>query len=191
MLAAGEASRMGSIKQLLPYNNSTLLEITIQNALASKARKVYCVLGANSEAIKSQLKNSRATFINNPNWKDGLSSSIVTGVSYLESIKEKTKAILIMLSDQPNVDSDYIDALINLYSKNQDKVIASDYGDKKGVPAIFPKLFNKQLMRLKGDKGAKDFLNNKEINIITLASKNRGVLKDIDTLEDYNKLLDK
>lgn len=182
---------MGCIKQLLPYSNSTLLEITIKYALASKAEKVYCVLGANSEAIKSHIKNSRVTFINNPNWKDGLSSSIVTGVSFLESIKDKTKAILIMLADQPNVDSDYIDALINLYSKNQDKVIASDYGDKKGVPAIFPKLFNKELMRLKGDKGAKDFLNNKEVNIITLASKNRGVLKDIDTPEDYNKLLDK
>mgnify|MGYP001812580947 CR=1 FL=1 len=181
---------MGGVKQLLPYANSTLLETVIQNALASKADKVYCVLGANSEAIKSQIKNSKVAFIDNLNWNDGLSSSIVTGITYTESIKEKPKAVLVMLADQPYVDSKYINELIELFNMNQDKIIVSAYGNKKGVPAIFPKRFNDDLLKLKGDKGAKAFFNSKEIDTVTFASKSKKALNDIDTLEDYNRLLD-
>ncbi|OEJ99005.1 hypothetical protein A8C32_07440 [Flavivirga aquatica] len=188
ILAAGQSSRMGRIKQLLPYEKSTLLEVTIHNALASKANNVYCVLGANSGLIKKEIKEPEVTFINNPNWKSGLSSSIVSGIKHLQTLKEHSDAVLITLADQPHVDSAYIDSLINLYQDNQGEIIASAYENKKGVPAIFPITIIDKLLKLEGDKGAKSFLNNSEYNIITLELESFQIFRDIDTPEDYKKL---
>ena len=126
ILAAGNASRMGRLKQLLPYANSTLLEYIIENALASKANKVYCVLGANSDRIKNQIETSEVTFIDNKYWKEGLSSSIVAGITCLQSMKNIPDAVLIMLADQPFVDFNFIDSLIDKYQKNKESIVASN-----------------------------------------------------------------
>ncbi|SFZ92769.1 molybdenum cofactor cytidylyltransferase [Flaviramulus basaltis] len=191
ILAAGSASRMGRIKQLLPYNNSTFLQIAIKNALESKANNVYCVLGANLETIQKEVKTDKVTFIRNPNWKEGLSSSIVVGVEYLLAGKTEIDAVLIMLADQPHVDSKYIDELIKLHENNKNKIVASTYENKKGVPAIFPSNNFNNLLKLKGDKGAKLLLNNPQQNIITPELKSFEILKDIDTPKDYEQFLKK
>ena len=90
ILAAGDASRMGSVKQLLPFNNTTLIQTVIKNALGTKANKVFCVLGANIEVIKNEVKTDSVTFISNTNWKEGLSSSIVAGISFFQTSKIDT-----------------------------------------------------------------------------------------------------
>ena len=189
ILAAGNASRMGRIKQLLPYNNSTILQVAINNALASKANEVHCVLGANSEIIQKEIKADKVTFINNPNWQEGLSSSIVVGVKYLQSLKEQTDAILIMLADQPKVDSYYLNELIDLFKNNEDKIITSLYKNKKGVPAIFPSTYFNELLKLKGDKGANLLLNNFDQDIISPDLNINDILEDIDTPEDYKRFI--
>ncbi|ULC59067.1 nucleotidyltransferase family protein [Flaviramulus sp. BrNp1-15] len=189
ILAAGNASRMGRIKQLLPYNNSTLLQVAINNALASKANDVHCVLGANSEIIQKEIKADKVTFINNPNWQEGLSSSIVAGVEYLKTLKEETDAIMIMLADQPKVDKYYLNELIDLFKKNENKIIASIYKNRKGVPAIFPSTHFNELLQLKGDKGANLLLNNSDQDVISPDLNINNILKDIDTPEDYKRFI--
>ncbi|GAA4816073.1 nucleotidyltransferase family protein [Litoribaculum gwangyangense] len=189
ILAAGSASRMGAIKQLLPYKNSTLLQIVLKNALGSKANRVFCVLGASSEVIKKETKMDTVTFIENPNWESGLSSSIVAGMEYLNSLQEQVDAVLILLADQPHVDSNYINKLIDLFNNNTDKIMASTYSNKKGVPAIFPSCSFENLMKLEGDKGAKAFLNSPNSNIISFELNSSDILKDIDTPQDYEQIL--
>ena len=189
ILAAGSASRMGSIKQLLPYKKSTLLNIVINNALASKADRVYCVLGATSESIKKEIQVNNVVFIYNPNWQKGLSSSIVTGIKYLQNLNKPIEAVLILLADQANVNPNYINKLIELYEQNTQKIVASFYDDIKGVPAIFPSNSFNNLLKLKGDKGAKTFLNSSNKNVITPVLKYSHILNDIDTPEDYIKFL--
>lgn len=182
LLAAGSSSRMGKPKQLLPFKNTTLLGNAIEQAKKSKTNAVYCVLGANTKIIQESISNYKTQTIFNPNFKDGLSTSIVLGVNHL---KDKYDAILIMLADQPEVSSNYLNEFINLSNKNPSKIIASNYQNKIGVPAIFPKMYFHQLLKLEGDKGAKEILNN-EINIIKMAPIN---LTDIDTEEDYLNLI--
>ena len=191
ILAAGKASRMGSVKQLLPYKNSTLLQFVINQALNSKASKVYCVLGANANIIKEKTQDRDVTFIHNSNWETGISSSIVSAVNHLQNLEILPDAALIMLVDQPNVDSNYINELINLHQKYQDLIIASVYGNINGVPAIFPSNYFENLLKLKGDKGAKVFLNRNEETVIRLVSKVTEILADIDSPEDYQRLIKK
>jgi len=180
ILAAGSSSRMGAVKQLLPAGKTTLLGLTIENALQSKTNKTYCVLGANAKIIKKSIKKYNVETIFNPDYKSGLSSSIATGIKHI--INQNFDAVLIVLGDQPLISSEYLNLMIETFKANDKKVIASRYNSNLGVPTIIPKKYYNQLLKLKGDKGAKDFLNNGTIKIIELNNTN---LMDIDTKEDY------
>lgn len=191
ILAAGQSSRMGGIKQLLPFNNSTILQTAINSALKSKAEKVYLVLGANYKMIRLKIEEEDVSVIKNSNWEKGLSSSIVSAINYIENSEEHPDAVLIMLADQPKVDSNYIDKLISLYQKQQQAIIASAYGEVNGVPALFPKKYFGILSNLKGDKGAKKLLNESLIEVLSYTPKSAEILIDIDSPEDYQDLIKK
>jgi molybdenum cofactor cytidylyltransferase len=175
---------MGQAKQLLPIGKTTLLGLAIEEALNSKADKVYCVLGANFEDIKKSIEHYPIEIIKNKDYQLGLSSSINKGVTHLES--KDYDAILIMLADQPNLDSKYHNQLIDEHHKQPDKIIASSYSGLNGVPAVFPKSYFDKLLNLKGDKGAKDLLNASKTEVLGY---NTNQLIDIDTTEDYINFL--
>ncbi|MFT7899386.1 nucleotidyltransferase family protein [Tenacibaculum ascidiaceicola] len=185
ILAAGSASRMGKIKQLLPYKNTTLLEWAIEQALKSTVKDVFCVLGANKDAIEKQLTTKTIEVIYNPNYKDGLSTSIVEGINLLQ--KHCFDNTLIMLADQPHVTSEYLNSIIETSKNNPSNIIASSYQGSVGVPALFPKKYFNDLLNLKGAKGAKNFLLQHNNNVIKVNSSQN--LLDIDTPEDYEHLL--
>ncbi|CAM1342545.1 nucleotidyltransferase family protein [Tenacibaculum aestuarii] len=185
ILAAGSASRMGKTKQLLPYKNTTLLEWTIEQAQKSVVKNVFCVLGANKDAIEKQLSTKTVEVIYNPNYKNGLSTSIVKGIEFL--LNYNFDSVLIMLADQPHVTSEYLNSLIEVSKNNPSNIIASSYQGSVGVPTIFPKNYFNDLLDLKGDKGAKNFLLQQNNNVIKVNSTQN--LLDIDTPEDYQHLL--
>ena len=183
ILAAGNSSRMGKAKQLLAVEDSTLLGMAIKNALKSDTDEVFCVLGENINVILKSIEKFEIGTIVNPNYEDGLSSSIVCGIERLMHFD----AVFVMLADQPKVDSSYLNQIIFDFKDNPGCIIASDYEGTKGVPALFPKEYYHFLLKLKGDKGAKQLLNSKKITVKTV---NTSVnLLDIDTPEDYHNLI--
>ncbi|CAL2102862.1 NTP_transf_3 domain-containing protein [Tenacibaculum sp. 190130A14a] len=184
ILAAGSASRMGAIKQLLPYKNTTLLGWAIQNAVQSNAKATFCVLGANATQIIEEIKQSSIPIIINAEYKDGLSSSIASGIEHIEN--RSFDHVLIMLADQPNVNTDYLNTLLNTSQEHPHNIIASDYGKNVGVPAIFPKAYFQNLTKLKGDKGAKLFLQHHLSEVMKIKTID---LIDIDTKEEYQRLI--
>lgn len=185
ILAAGSASRMGKIKQLLPYKNTTLLEWTIKQAQKSVVENVFCVLGANKETIEKELTTNAVETIYNPNYQNGLSSSIVIGIDFLQ--KHNFDYALIMLADQPHITFQYLNRLVKASKNNPSKIIASNYQGSVGVPAVFPKDYFNNLLNLQGDKGAKNFLLQHNSNVLKINSHQN--LLDIDTPEDYQHLL--
>jgi molybdenum cofactor cytidylyltransferase len=186
VLAAGKSSRMKDIKQLLKINNKTLLETTLEISKKVNSKNVFCVLGANAEKIKRETSTKLVTYIFNKYFENGLSTSIVCGVHYIEKEHSNIDAILILLADQPNIDEQYLKNLINTYKKNSTKIIASNYGEKVGVPAIFSEKYFENLKQLKGDKGAKAFLNSDANKIMSIQT---DKLIDLDTKQDYNDFL--
>lgn len=183
ILAAGSSSRMGNTKQLLPFKNTTLLGWAIEQAKSTIVNDVYCVLGSNAKIIEKEISKFTIEIIFNANFKNGLSSSIVVGIDYL--LTKNYDSVLIMLADQPNITSIYLNKLLKTSDKNPLKIIASNYDKKNGVPAIFPKKYFQQLLKLKGYKGATEFLNSNS-EVIKMPPFN---LIDIDTKEDYQKLI--
>ena len=183
ILAAGKSSRMGDNKQLLPLKKSTILRSVIENALDTQAKEVCVVLGADADLIKKNIQDLPVKVVLNKNYEKGLSSSIIAGMEHVN----EADAVLIILGDQPLISSNYWDYIISASKNHPLKIMASNYGGFKGVPALFPKKYFKELFKLKGDSGAKQLLNSIQDKVITINSP--VDLSDIDTPEDYNKLI--
>ena len=187
ILAAGSSSRMNGIKQLLKFRNKNLLQNAIDEARSSAAEKVFCVLGAHHERIITQINTDGITVLHNENWQEGLGSSLASGIHQITRTEE-SDGILIMLADQPLIDSAYLNSMIQAFSNHTEKIITSNYGKKKGVPALFPKFLYPKLIDLKGDSGAREIIQENEDLIVSLSAGTS--LMNIDTREDYLKLGD-
>ena len=186
ILAAGESKRMGTPKQLLKWKNTTLLGHTIQVSETLNL-KTFVVLGANFEEIKNSISSRSIQILNHENWKNGLGSSIAFGVDYIFKNELDIEAILIVLADQPLINSEYLNSMISVFEKGKNQIIASSYKDgKKGVPVLFDKIYFKELAQLSNDKGAKRLIEKYTDKVVLLNAE--SMVSDIDTIEDYNGL---
>jgi molybdenum cofactor cytidylyltransferase len=187
ILAAGESSRMGTPKQLLKWKNTTLLEHAIATAQKAKASKTITVLGANYQVIKAKINHDKVEILKNDNWELGLGNSIAFGVNNILKRDANFNAILVMLVDQPLIDSAYLNSILEKYEKGMSQIIATSYkGKKQGVPVLFDAIYFKELSQLYDDKGAKTILQKHSEKVLAINADNR--VSDIDTLEDYERL---
>jgi len=183
ILAAGNSSRMGEAKQLLPWLNNTLLGHAIEVANNSTIDKVFVVLGAEAQRIQETLTPLNYKAILNHNWQEGLGSSIRAGITGIVHSEPEPNAILIMLADQPFLDVTYINSLIEHFKENDGKIIATQYGSKLGVPAIFDNSFFSALQNLKGDEGASSLIAKNKTTCFSVDPGKKAT--DLDTPEDY------
>ena len=189
ILAAGSSSRMGAIKQLLPWRNSTLTGHAIEQALNSEANEVYVVLGAHYEQVKKKIDDFKVTIIKNENWESGMGTSISVAVNYILSQNIPVDGLMITLSDQPLINSTHLNILIENFKKNKyNYITATQYGRKNGVPAIFPKIYFNDLSRLSQDFGARNILNSSSPVLCINFKKNH---LDLDTDQEYKEAYSK
>ncbi len=188
ILAAGESSRMGRPKQLLGWKNNTLLGHAIKNARAICPDHVYVVLGANAEKIKKSVEDT-AHFIFNENYKKGLGSSLATGIVSILKSNKKYQAVLVTLCDQPLIDIDYLNQIIETYRKDDSGIIATAYTNRAGVPTLFDKRYFNELLLLNEDFGASQMIKKYHTDLKTLDPKGKAL--DIDTWDDYEALVRK
>lgn len=188
VLAAGQSSRMKDIKQLLPWKGTFLLQYVLNGVTELEVKRIVIVLGANAQKIKSRLKTdpSSTDIIENPTWEKGLGNSISAGVRYLREKYSTLDGMLICLADQPLVNPDYLNRMLLEFSTQNVSIVASNYGKKLGVPAIFgPDLYDALLM-LDSDYGARDIMDSH--TSVTLGLDAQRFLADIDTQEAYQKI---
>ncbi len=188
ILAAGTSSRMENrIKQLLPWGNTTLLRNAIEKAEASIADDYFVILGAHIESIKVAMKLDASKVIYNPNWQNGLGSSIAIGVHHLISTHKMYDAVLIMLADQPLIDTDYLNTMITMRQDNKASIVTTAYKNRSGVPALFGAEYFSELKKLNKGFGAKDIINQYKDAILVMNPDGKEI--DIDTWDEYQKLL--
>tara|TARA_R110001632_G_scaffold19898_8_gene59851 strand:- start:5030 stop:5620 length:591 start_codon:yes stop_codon:yes gene_type:complete len=186
ILAAGESKRMGEPKQLLPYNNSTLLLHTIEQANALKYSDVFVVIGAHFTDIFKSIRGQKVTILKNNNWEDGMGSSLSKGIELIKK-KDKYDKVLVTLSDLPLVTSEHYEELIALSDSSGKRIVLTSYDEVSGVPAIFDKSLFNELTILSDDEGAKPIVKKYKKEVIKMNSTTPYF--DIDTKEAYQKLL--
>lgn len=186
ILAAGEASRMQRPKQLLPWEETTLLNHSIEIVSNLKNTKSFVVLGAHKDDILPTINHSNVSVLYNEHWKQGMGSSISFGVTSIQSYGD-FDAVLIVLADQPLVSLSYLENMIQIYTSSKKGIVASKYEDNKlGVPVVFDVAYFKDLVELKGDKGAKGILKTYQDDVYVLEA--FDIVRDIDTPEAYERL---
>lgn len=189
ILAAGNSSRMGErVKQILPWKTTTLLGHAVQQANESVADTTFVVLGAYEEIIKAEVNLDKVVAIQNKNWENGLGNSITAGMHHFTSRSLSYDAVLIMLADQPLVDSNYLNKMMGNWRGNPSKIITTQYERRSGVPAIFGKAHFEELSNLNKDFGAKDIIASHKDAILALDPEGKEI--DIDSWKSYQKLIE-
>ena len=183
LLAAGQSKRMnGENKLAKKIKGIPLIEYSLNNILKSAVDEIVIVLGYQSEIIEKLInKNNKIKFAFNPNFESGIASSIKKGI---ENLSKKTDAFFISLGDMPAINYNTYDQLIG-YKKNQ-KIIVPMFKDQKGNPVLFPKSFEKNILSISGDYGAKKILENNKKQVLNIEINDPGIIKDLDVLEDFN-----
>ena len=186
ILAAGQSSRLGEPKQLLKYQNKTLLQHAIDAAKQTSIEPIIVVLGSNADPILRKIETSAIHIVKNDNWQSGMASTIRCGIQALQTLDSAIEAAILMVCDQPFVTRDLLSSLIKKQEETDKPIIASQYGDTIGTPALFSKQFFAQLMDLSGDTGAKKIMMQHSDLVDTVSFPQGGI--DIDTIDDYEAL---
>lgn len=187
VLAAGASSRMGTPKQLLPYQGQTLIEHILNMTVASIGQPVIVVLGANADQIKPKLIGMEIRMVDNPNWRSGMSTSIRVGLEALKAEAPNLTGVLFTVCDQPLISTSFINRLVHHFQSSDHLIVASEYAGVLGVPALFDRTLIPELLTLKQDVGAKSLIQRYRQE--TLGVPNPQGQWDIDTPTDYKQLL--
>ena len=179
VLAAGASTRFGSVKQLVRIAGRPLLHIAVTRAAEVTGNALIVVLGSGAVELAPLLKHSPGSVVVNHDWREGLASSIRTGVARLPAA---CSGVMLLLADQPAVTADDLRRLAGTWRKQPQHIAAALYGGACGVPAIFPRSSFRALSELRGDAGARALLRRNSDRIVRVPMPSAAV--DVDTPED-------
>ena len=186
ILAAGESSRFGQPKQLLPFRGKTFVRTISDAACQAGCSPVVIVIGSDSEKLHGELAHADVIEVRNTNWQSGIGSSIRSGVQALTDHAPDIEAALLLVCDQPAVDTRFIELLIATREATKEDIVASGYADTLGVPALFDRSLFKELLSIGDEGGAKSIILQNRERVAKLAFPEGAI--DIDTWEDWEKL---
>ena len=186
VLAAGTSARLGSPKQLLEFEDRTLIENTVMAVSGAGILPILVVTGKVHHTVKAILGNT-AWCSKNKNFAQGMGSSIAHGVEAAGSLFPGLEAVCILTCDQPYLTADYLAGFLATYTGDGAQIIASAYAGTSGPPCLFGKNYFAELMALSGDEGAKRILRAHEAQVELVAFPQGAT--DIDTQEDWKNFI--
>lgn len=157
VLAAGQARRMGGPNKLLArFDGKPLVRLIVERALASKAGPVVVVTGHRSAEVTEALAGLEIRLVHNPDYADGLATSLKTG---LAAVPESAGGTLVLLADMPGITTTVMDRLVDAFRARPGPAIVLPTVDgKRGNPVLWPRAFFPELMTVTGDTGARHLI---------------------------------
>ena len=181
ILAAGRSQRMGLDHKLLAdVRGSTLLRHVVRTALRSNAHPIHVVVGHRSAEIMRSLAGHNVAFVTNPNYVQGLSTSMQAGLS---SLPDDCDGAIIMLGDMPDIEPALIDRMISAFEPKEGRgIVVPVSGGKRGNPVLWGRDYFAAMAEVSGDTGAKPLLALNADAIVEIPA-SEAVHTDIDTPE--------
>ena len=190
ILAAGESKRMGKQnKLLLPVCGEAMLVKLVKSVCASDVGQVLVVIGHEAEKIRQELNDFTLSFVYNPNFSEGMTTSIKSG---LKEASPDCDGFLICLADMPFINTPDINKLIHAYVKNRIKekrlIVVPVFQGHRGNPVLFSSEFRNDILEHKKKSGCKEILMNNSVSVKEIEMGDDNILLDVDTLEDYQRV---
>ena len=183
ILAAGESRRSGDANKLLfEAGGAPLVRRAAGAALASRAAEVITVTGYEADLIISALAGLDLRVVHNPDYHQGLSSSLKAGIS---AVPEGRMGALVLLADMPRISADIIDLLIRRFEDGgETDICAPVFERRRGHPVLWPRRFFPQLLVVSGDTGGRDLLKLNADEISAVEVDTADIHFDIDSPGD-------
>ncbi len=187
VLAAGQGRRMGGPnKLLLEFQGEPLLRAAVRAAQESDAAEVLVVTGHQRQAVEGALAGLGVPTVHNPDYEQGLSTSLKAGLAALPAAID---GVVVLLGDMPRVAPGVIDKLIAAFDPLEGRAICQpSWRGKRGNPVLFARRFFAELQGLGGDVGAKPLLADYPELVCEVPVDDEAVLSDVDTPEAYRAL---
>lgn len=183
LLAAGKASRYGSLKQLVEIDGVPMVRRVAQTALAAGV-PLTVVIGAGGESLRAALAGLPLQIVENHDWATGMGGSIALGVRAVQATP--VDALLILLADQVLIDAADLQAICAAHAADPQAIIAADHGDAAGPPCLFPSRDFAALGALSGPAGARRLLRDQSDRVRRLDLPHARL--DVDTPADLQGL---
>jgi molybdenum cofactor cytidylyltransferase len=187
LLAAGRSTRMGGPnKMLVEANGQPLVAHAVKAALASQAVEIVVVLGHMADQVRPAIEkavppSARLRFVMNPDFAEGLSTSVRTGIG---AVGSEIDAAIVQLGDMPGVSAGLLDRLMAAFSPVEGRSICvPTVAGKRGNPVLWARRFFPEIAKVAGDTGAKHLIGEYADLVCEVEMSGEAAITDIDTPE--------
>ena len=150
VLAAGASTRMsGNLKQLLPYGDSTIVQVAVRCARAAGLDPVFVVTGHESGRVSGDLAGTGVRIVFNPDFGAGVGTSLAVGVAAAEAAG--AGAAVVLLADEPDVDPRLVERVVSHWREGESDAVRVRYADRPGHPVLLARGAFRQCIGLRGD----------------------------------------
>ncbi len=187
LLAAGESRRMGAVNKLeLLVDGTPLLRRTAEILLASQLQEVAVVLGYQADRAGSLLDSLHLKSVYNAAYREGQMTSVYQG---LQSLSQACDGVMICLSDQPLLQVDDINCLIEAFGKrSHGSIMVPTYQGKRGNPVILDYQHREDILNGERSLGCKKLIEKNPELVSSFEMSNNHVVIDLDTPEEFAAL---
>ena len=186
VLSAGESSRMGRPKALLPIDGQTFIERIVAALKQTKVGKIIVILGHNFRELEAKISHLPVKILINTDYKQGQLSSLQLAVRDLQADAD-CDGMLVHLVDHPYLAPALVQEMIRRFYETKKRIIVPRYHGKRGHPVIFSNTLFGELLSAPMAEGAKAEVNAHRAETLEIDTQEEGIAVDIDTPELYQQ----
>ena len=186
VLSAGESSRMGRPKALLPIDGQTFIERIVAALKQAKVGRIIVILGHNARELQSKISHLPVEILINTDYKLGQLSSLQLAVRYLQPDLD-CDGMLVHLVDHPYLAPALVEEMIRRFYETKKRIIVPKFHGKRGHPVIFSNALFGELLSAPMAEGAKAVVNAHRAETLEIDTQEEGIAVDIDTPELYQQ----
>jgi molybdenum cofactor cytidylyltransferase len=187
VLAAGESRRMGENKLLLPWRGRTVIESIILTLRKCALSEIIVVLGHQVNRVRQALEGQPVRCILNEEFTAGMLSSVQCGV---RESNTNTKGFLICLGDQPALNEEIIEPLLDALSKSKASIVLPSYRGARGHPLLISSQYRDEIFKLDPAVGLRQLRLRHADEVLIIEIPDKAVMQDLDYPEDYRRALE-
>lgn len=189
LLAAGESRRMGTLKALLQWRDTTLLRHQVLTLQQAGLSPIVVVVGHRAPEMESHIANLFGVqTVHNPHYMEGKTTSIKAGLELLDS--RDLKALLVLNVDQPRSFKTIAKVVAAHQSRHASITIPSHKG-KGGHPVVFSAALLEEIKAISEDtQGLKAVVRRYESEVLRVDMDSDEVLLDLNSEAEYRRALE-